>query len=77
MFRECEAVDAAPIVDIQTMTSSLGRGGGQVVSVLAFYSDDPSSNPAEVYNFSVKLLLKRTKINKKEAGVGPFLKKVW
>ena len=43
MFRECEAVDAAPIVDIQTMTSSLGRGGGQVVSVLAFYSDDPSS----------------------------------
>ena len=24
-----------------------GRGGGQVVSMLAFYSDDPSSNPAE------------------------------
>ena len=46
----------------------MGRGGGQVVSVLAFYSDDPSSNPAEVYNFPVKLLLKRTKINKKEAG---------
>ena len=50
----------------------LGRGGGQVVSVLAFYSDDPSSNPAEVYNFSVKLLLKRTKINKKEAGLAHF-----
>ena len=31
----------------------VGRGGGQVVSVLALYSDDPSSNPAEVYNFSV------------------------
>ena len=44
-----------------------GRGGGQVVSVLAFYSDDPSSNPAEVYNFSVKLLLKGTKINKKNS----------
>ena len=58
-----------------TLVHSMGRGGGQVVSVLAFYSDDPSSNPAEVYNFSVKLLLKRTKINKKEAGVGPFLKK--
>ena len=42
-----------------------GRGGGQVVSVLTFYSNDPSSNPAEVYNVSVKLLLKRTKINKK------------
>ena len=54
----------------------MGCGGGQVVSVLAFYSDDPSLNPAEVYNFSVKLLLKRTKINKKEAGVGPFLKKL-
>ena len=54
---------------------SKGRGGGQVVSVLALYSDDPSSYPAEVYNFSVKLLLKRTKINKKEAGVGPFILK--
>ena len=28
----------------------MGRGGGQVVSMLAFYSNDPSSNPAEVYN---------------------------
>ena len=46
-----------------------------MVSMLAFYSDDPSSNPAEVYNFSVKLLLKRTKINKKEAGLAHFLKK--
>ena len=35
---------------------ALGHGGGQVVSVLAFYSEDSSSNPAEVYNFSVKLL---------------------
>ena len=43
-----------------------------MVSVLAFYSDNLSSNLAEVYNFSVKLYLKRTKINK-EAGVGPFL----
>ena len=25
----------------------LGHGGGQMVSVLALYSDDPSSNPAE------------------------------
>ena len=24
----------------------MGRGGGQVVSVLAFCSDDPSSNPS-------------------------------
>ena len=47
-----------------------------MVSVLAFYSDNPSSNPAEVYNFSVKLLLKRTKINKKRPGLAHFKKKV-
>ena len=29
-----------------------GRGGGQMVSMLAFYSDDPSSSPAEVNDFS-------------------------
>ena len=28
-------------------SKSLGRGGGLVVSVLAFYSYDPSSNPAD------------------------------
>ena len=50
-------------------------GGGQVVSVLVFYSDNLSSNPAEVYNFSVKLLLKRTKINKKRPGLAHFFKK--
>ena len=40
------------------------RGGGQVVNVIAFYSKKPSLNPAEVYNFLLKLMLKRTKINK-------------
>ena len=30
---------------------SKGRGGGQVVSVLAFYCDNTSSNPADTYNF--------------------------
>ena len=28
-----------------------GRGGGQVVSVLAFHSNNPSLNPAEAYSF--------------------------
>ena len=28
-----------------------GRGGSVVVSLLAFYSDDPSSNPAGHKNF--------------------------
>ena len=26
----------------------MGRGGGQVVSMFVFYSDDPNSNPTEV-----------------------------
>ena len=50
--------------------NKVGRGGGLVVSVLAFYSDDPSSNPAGYLNF----LCEKTRINKKEAGVDPSLK---
>ena len=40
---------AVPIED------TLGRGGSQVVSVLAFYFDDPSSNPAEGNSFLLHL----------------------
>ena len=50
----------------------MGRGGGLVVSVLAFYSDYPSSNPAD----SLNILDEKTKINEKEAGFGPSLKKL-
>ena len=46
-----------------------------VASVLAFYSDDLSSNTAEGYNFSVKLCLERTKINKKSPGLAHFFVK--
>ena len=42
--------------------------------MLANYSDPLSLNPAEIYSFSVKLCLKRTKINKKEAVVGTLFK---
>ena len=42
----------------------MGRGGGQVVSVLNFYSDDPSSKPANTNSFYVKFVK-----NKKEARV--------
>ena len=49
-----------------------GRGGGQVVSILAFYSDDPSSNPAEAYSFFCKLVFEKNK-NKQKDRVGPFL----
>ena len=51
-----------------------GRGGGgQVVSMLAFYSDDPSLNPAEAYSFLCKnCVWKRTKINKKRTELAHF-----
>ena len=49
-----------------------GRGGSQVVSVLAFYSDDPSSNPAEVYSFSVQFVLEKNENKQREAVVGTF-----
>ena len=50
------------------MGGSGGRGGGLVVSVLAFYSDNPSLNLADCLN---NFLYKKTKINEKEARVGP------
>ena len=46
----------------------MGRGGGQVVSVLAYYSDDLSTNPAEAYSFSIKFLLEKIEINKERPG---------
>ena len=55
------------------MLTQKGSGGcGQVVSMLAFYSDDPSSNPTEDDSFYSLNCLKSTKINEKEAGDGPF-----
>ena len=44
-----------------------------MVSVLAFYFDVMSSNPAGVYHFPVELYFKRTKINKKRPGLAHFL----
>ena len=37
----------------------------------AFYSDDPSSNPAEVYNISVKKVVEKNE-NKKRPGLANF-----
>ena len=45
-----------------------------LVRLLAFYSKNLNSNPAEVYNFSVKLLLKRTERNKKRPRLAHFWK---
>ena len=49
-----------------------GRGGGQVVNVLAFYSDTPSLNLAEAFSFSVNFVFESNGNKQKEAGVGPF-----
>ena len=48
-----------------TTSLDLGRGGDHVVSVLAFYSNDPSSNPAETYIFSVQLVLEKNENKQK------------
>ena len=45
-----------------------------MVCVFVFYSGYPSSNLAEVYNFSVKLWSERTKINEKRLGLDQFKK---
>ena len=46
---------------------SMGRGGGQEVIVLAFYSDDPSSNPADANIFYVKCVFEKKENKQKEA----------
>ena len=49
-----------------------------MVIMLALYSDDPSSNPAEAYSFFCKsVCLKRTKINKIRGRGWPFFKKTY
>ena len=48
--------------------TSLGRGGGQGVSALAFYCNDPSLNPVCYLNF----IYKKTTINGKEAQLAHF-----
>ena len=50
----------------------MGSGGGQMVSVFAFYSDNPGSNPAEAYSFFCKFVFVKNKNKQKEAWVGPF-----
>ena len=46
-----------------------------MVSVLAFYSDDPSSIRAEVYNFFCKIIVEKNENKQKEAGLAHFFKK--
>ena len=46
-----------------------------MVSVLNFYSDSPSLDPAKACSFSVKVVFEKGESKQKEAGVGPLLKK--
>ena len=43
-----------------------------MVSVLAFYSDNQSSNPAEVSNFSVAIVVEKDINKQNEVGDGPL-----
>ena len=43
-----------------------------MVSVLAFYSEDPSLNPAVVYSFFVRSEFEKNENKHKEAGDGPI-----
>ena len=47
----------------------MGRSGGQVVSMLAFYFDSPSFDPAEADIFSVKFVFEKNE-NKFKSGRG-------
>ena len=49
-------------------------GGGQVVSMLAFYSDNPSSNPAEAYSFFCKIVFEKVENKQKRPGLAHVLK---
>ena len=49
-----------------------GGGGGQVITVLTFYSVDPCTNPAEAQCFSSVNCLKIKKLNKKRPGFVHF-----
>ena len=49
-------------------------GRGQVVIVLVFYSNDPSSNPADVLNFDCAKIALKTKEAKKRQGVVHLIK---
>ena len=56
------------------MRNKLGRGGGQVVSVFAYYSKNLVRIPLTSTVYSAKFVFEKNKNKQKEAGVGPFKK---
>ena len=56
-------------------TSNFRGRRGQVVSMLALYSNDPSSNPRRsLQQFFCKTVVEKNETKQKGAWVGPFLK---
>lgn len=49
-------------VVVERALALIDRGCDQVVSLFAYYSDNPSLNPPEVYIFTEKLFLERFNI---------------
>ena len=47
-----------------------------MVSVLTFYSDDPSSNPADAYSFSVQIVFEKNENKQKKRPGLAHLKKI-
>ena len=72
---KCQNIRDSSAAGRDYKTNLLISGCSLVVSVLAFYSNNPSSNPADVYSFSVKFVFEKNENIQKEAGVGPFLNK--
>ena len=61
------------VAEAKLKTNNL-KGAAVVVSVLAFYSNDPSSNPADVYSYFVQIVIEKNENKQKEAWDGQFKK---
>ena len=55
------------VVGLQRLTA-MGSGGGQVVSVFAFYSDNPGSNTLKPTVFSVNFVFEKNENTQKRPG---------
>ena len=65
-------INVLSFVKTDKTLEDMGRVGGNVASVLAFYSDDLSSNPADAYSFFAYNCVWKERNKQKEAVVGPL-----
>ena len=72
-YRDLSKTEGQTVFNIQRNELTLSLGGGLVVSLFAFYSDDPISNPSESYSFFCTML--KNNENKKRVGLG-YLKRM-